>query len=84
MLGPAGRLVNPENVEEFAATISELLAKPEYCASLGRAGYERCREMFDWGVVSKTWMTLLEGLGSGEISAGPPTSPAQLSTGQPF
>jgi len=59
VIGEAGRLVDPENVEEFAAAISELLANPEYCRHLGQAGYERCRTMFDWRVTAEAWMTLL-------------------------
>ena len=60
VIGDAGRLVDPEDAEQFAAAISELLAKPEYCRLLGQAGYERCREMFDWSVTAKAWMNLLE------------------------
>jgi spore coat protein SA len=60
VLGSAGRLVNPENIAEFAAAISHLLAHPEYCRQLGQAGYERSRKMFDWGVTAENWMTLLD------------------------
>jgi spore coat protein SA len=65
VLGSPSRVANPENAEEFAATISELLSNPEYCARLGQAGYERCRRLFDWSIISKTWITLLDELGSG-------------------
>jgi glycosyltransferase involved in cell wall biosynthesis len=60
VLGNTGRLVDPENVEEFAAALSELLANPRYCRHLGQAGYERCRKMFDWRVTADAWMTLLD------------------------
>lgn len=60
VIGDAGRLVDPENVDEFASAISELLSNPEYCRELGRAGYERCRKMFDWRVTAEAWMGLLE------------------------
>jgi spore coat protein SA len=60
VIGNAGRLVNPENAPEFAAAISELLSKPEYCRQLGVAGYERCAKMFDWRVTAEAWMTLLD------------------------
>ncbi len=60
VIADTGRLVDPENVEEFAAAISELLAKPQDCTRLGQAGYERCREMFDWRVTAKAWMNLLD------------------------
>lgn len=59
VLGDAGRLVNPDNVVEFATALSELLAQPQYCRQLGQAGYERCRKMFDWNVTAVTWMALL-------------------------
>jgi glycosyltransferase involved in cell wall biosynthesis len=65
VLGGAGRLVNPENTEEYAAVLSELLGKPELCASLGRAGYERCRELFDWSAIAKTWIPVIEGVERG-------------------
>jgi spore coat protein SA len=60
VIGDAGLLVNPENVEEFANAISELLANPRHRQHLGQAGFERCRRMFDWRATAETWMTLLE------------------------
>lgn len=60
VIGDAGLLVDPENVDEFAAAISELLANPQYRQHLGQAGLERCRRMFDWRASAETWMTLLE------------------------
>ena len=57
VLGDTGRLIDPENTDEFASAISDLLANPEYCHKLGQAGYERCRRMFDWHVTAETWMT---------------------------
>jgi spore coat protein SA len=59
VLGDAGRLVNPENVEQMAAAIAELLAQPKLRRDLGQAGYERCREMFDWQVIAEGWRALL-------------------------
>jgi spore coat protein SA len=60
VIGGAGRLVDPENLEDFATAISELLAQPQHCRSLGQAGYERCRKMFDWRVTGETWLNLLD------------------------
>ena len=60
VLGDAGRQVDPENANEFAAALSDLLARPEYCRQLGQAGYERCRKLYDWRVVAESWMTLLD------------------------
>lgn len=62
VLGEAGKLVNPENVHHMAATISELLAQPQFCRRLGQAGYERCRQLFDWQVIAESWMALLDRL----------------------
>jgi glycosyltransferase involved in cell wall biosynthesis len=60
VIGDAGRLVDPENVDELASAISELLSKPQYCREFGRAGYERCQRMFDWRLTAKAWMALLD------------------------
>lgn len=60
VIGEAGRLVEPENVQEFAVALSYLLAHPDYCRDLGRAGYERCRKMFDWRTTAGNWMSLLD------------------------
>ena len=62
VLGNAGILVNPDNIEEFAEALSMLLDNPEYIARLGRAAYRRCRELFDWNLVSQSWSLLLEEL----------------------
>lgn len=59
VIGNAGRLVDPENIQDFADTISELLANPGYCRELGQAGYARCQKMFDWRVTADAWMDLL-------------------------
>jgi spore coat protein SA len=68
VLGDTGRLVNPENTEDFAAAISELLSSPDLCRQLGRAACERCRKMFDWSVIAETWALLLEQLDPLRIS----------------
>jgi spore coat protein SA len=60
VLGDTGKLADPENTIEFAAVLSDLLARPEYCKQLGQAGYERCRKLFDWRVVAESWITLLD------------------------
>ncbi len=60
VLGNTGRLVDPENVQEFSSAISDLLSRPQHRKDLGRAAFERCREMFDWRVTAEKWMTLLD------------------------
>jgi spore coat protein SA len=60
VLGDAGIVVNPEDMEEFAAALSSLLENADYRASLGRAARLRCREIFDWEIIARYWASLLE------------------------
>jgi len=60
VLGGTGRVVDPEDIKNFADTLSALLAQPAQCAELGAAGYERCRRMFDWQLIAGNWAALLE------------------------
>jgi len=62
VLGNAGVLVDPENIEEFAEILSMLLGNQEYIAKLGRAAYQRCKELFDWNVISRHWSAVLPAL----------------------
>jgi glycosyltransferase involved in cell wall biosynthesis len=59
VLGDTGLLIDPEDIGGFADAMSMLLANPEYTVELGRAAYQRCREMFDWQVVAQRWNSLL-------------------------
>lgn len=59
VLGEAGILVNPEDVEELADALSSLLERPDHRASLGRAAYRRTREMFDWNIIATHWAATL-------------------------
>ena len=59
VLGNAGRLVDPEDTPNFAATISALLAQPDCRGQLGRAAHQRCQQMFDWKTIAGQWATLL-------------------------
>lgn len=59
VLGDTGLLVDPENIEQFAGAISELLGDADRRARLGKAGYERCRKLFDWDVLAPQWEALL-------------------------
>jgi spore coat protein SA len=74
VLGGAGLLVDPEDIENFAATLSALLARPAECARLGAAAYERCQRMFDWRLIAKSWAALLEQV------VRPRSRPARLGT----
>jgi len=60
VLGNTGCLIDPENVKEFVAAISDLLTQPQECRNLGRAAYDRCRKLFDWGIIAETWLALLD------------------------
>ncbi|HVI08332.1 MAG TPA: glycosyltransferase family 4 protein [Candidatus Binatia bacterium] len=59
VIGDAGILVEPEDSSGFAEAISELLSNPKEREALGRAGYERCRKMFDWHCTAATWSALV-------------------------
>jgi spore coat protein SA len=59
VLGETGRLVDPESVSEFADALTQLLSNPEQCRRLGNAGYERCRQKFDWQITAENWAELL-------------------------
>jgi len=60
VLGNAGVLVNPEDEEELATALANILGSPDYRASLGRAAYQRCRQMFDWDIIAPRWASFLE------------------------
>jgi spore coat protein SA len=60
VLGGTGCIIDPENIEQFAEALAKLLRQPNYRALLGRDGYERCQQMFDWRVIAKEWGVLLE------------------------
>jgi len=60
VLGNTGRLVDPEDIENFAAILSALLAQPDERAQLGAAAYERCGKMFDWRLIAENFAALLE------------------------
>lgn len=59
VLGSAGRLIDPENIEDFAAALSDLLARPAELEQRGADAYERCRKMFDWRSIAERWIDLL-------------------------
>jgi spore coat protein SA len=59
VLGDAGRLANPEDVEQFAGTISSLLGNPEQRQKLCRASYTRARSLFDWSVIAPQWLEII-------------------------
>ena len=60
VLGSTGRLIDPDNIEDFALALSRLLASPRECKQLGDAAYERCRQMFDWRLIATRWADLLK------------------------
>ena len=61
VVGNTGRLVDPENIDDLATALSELLARPTECALLGQAAHDRCLKMFDWSLVAEQWAGLIWG-----------------------
>jgi glycosyltransferase involved in cell wall biosynthesis len=59
VLGDTGRLVDPENIQEFAAAMSWLLANVERRSELAAASLERARRLFAWPVIAERWAKLL-------------------------
>jgi glycosyltransferase involved in cell wall biosynthesis len=66
VLGGAGRVVEPENIGDLAAAITDLLTDDRGRKELGLAALRRCREMFDWNVIAKSWASFLEEVGDKE------------------
>jgi spore coat protein SA len=60
VLNGTGCLIDPENIEQFAETLSRLLGQPQYSRQLGRASYERCHRMFDWDLIARRWAILFD------------------------
>jgi glycosyltransferase involved in cell wall biosynthesis len=60
VLGDAGVLINPENSDEYAATLINVLAHPERRAEMGRVGIRRAQETFDWKIIAERWMATLD------------------------
>jgi len=69
VLGTAGTLVDPENIELFAASLSSLLSHPAERAQLGRAALKRCKALFDWSVISSQWASLLAEIAKDKVAA---------------
>jgi glycosyltransferase involved in cell wall biosynthesis len=59
VLGDTGRLIDPEDTAQYADTLSELLSDSNERQRLSRATIDRCRKMFDWDVIAKTWISYL-------------------------
>ncbi len=68
-LADTGRLVDPEDIAQYSEALSELLSDSEERQRLGRATLERCRRMFDWNVIAKTWMDYLQDMTGKKLRA---------------
>jgi spore coat protein SA len=69
VLGDTGRLIDPEDIAQYAEALSELLSDSEERRRLSRAALERCRKMFDWDVIARTWMDYLQGVAGAKQQA---------------
>jgi spore coat protein SA len=59
VLGSAGCLIDPEDIDQFTEALATLLTDPAYRAQLGRAACQRSRELFDWNVIARHWAGVL-------------------------
>jgi len=62
VLADAGRLIDPENTEQYSEALTALLSDSEERTRLGRAALERSRKVFDWSAIAKTWALYLQKL----------------------
>jgi glycosyltransferase involved in cell wall biosynthesis len=69
VLGNAGRLIDPDNIAEYAAALSTLLSDPMEQTRLANAALERVRRMFDWDVIAETWLEYLQNLSHAKLGA---------------
>jgi spore coat protein SA len=60
VLGDTGRLIDAEDIAQYAEALSALLSDPSERTRLGGAALERSRKMFDWAVIAQTWMAYLQ------------------------
>ncbi len=59
VLGETGRLIDPEDIAQYADALSALLSDSAERERLGCAALERSRQMFDWSVIAKAWAEYL-------------------------
>jgi phosphatidylinositol alpha-1,6-mannosyltransferase len=57
--GETGILVNPEDEEEIAGAIVELLKDKELSSKLGKRGRERCISQFSWKMVAGRFLEVM-------------------------
>ncbi len=62
VLGDAGVVIDPEDIESFADALSMLLDSRDRSVSLGDAARQRAVRMFDWQVIAEHWAILLQDL----------------------
>jgi spore coat protein SA len=60
VLGETGRLIDPEDIAQYADALSALLDDSEERQRLSHVALERCRRMFDWNVIAGTWLRHLQ------------------------
>ena len=60
VLGDAGVLIDPENLEEYPRALSEMLSHPDRRAQMGKEGVERVHAFFDWHVVAENWIGFVD------------------------
>ncbi len=73
--GVDGILVDPDDDETMADTITGLLSEPERARSMGLAGFDKVRTRYSWDDVAKSLETVYESVI--ESADRPPYRPAQ-------
>ncbi len=55
VLGDAGIVIDPENIDAFSAALAELLESFDRRAALADRALERCKQRFDWDIIATQW-----------------------------
>jgi glycosyltransferase involved in cell wall biosynthesis len=62
VIGPAGALFDPENLEEMASVMEDLLSSPSRRDQLRQAGFERVKR-YSWSTAAERTLSLFEEIG---------------------
>ncbi len=63
VLGDSGRMVNPEEIHQYAAELVNLLTNVSERKHLSHGARARAQQLFDWSVIARNWHAVVTGLG---------------------